>query len=116
MSVCDPCLKTELVPKCLTNLIIGTISSLNTAVFVYIRDLTTGKLLRFSEVSSGAGQVTVTGLDTEPDFMPDHSYEMWITLQTAISIEDRETITVTSSLGDVTGTCFQIRFVAVEAE
>lgn len=106
MSVCDPCTKTELVPKCLTNLVIGTIGSNGAAVYVYIHDLTTDKLTRFSEVSSGAGLVTLTDLDDEPDFMPSHSYELWITLQSATSIEDRENI----DIGGTNYTCLALRF------
>jgi hypothetical protein len=94
MSVCNPCLETDTLPVCVTSLIVGTISSLTKDVHIYVKDITTGKVVRFEETSDGAGLVTITGLGTEPDFMPDHSYELWITLADATSIEDKEDITV----------------------
>lgn len=94
MTVCNPCLTTDIIPVCVTSLVVGSISSLNTDVFVYVKDITTSKVVRFEETTDGAGLITITGLDTEPDFMPNHSYELWVTLATATSIDDREDITV----------------------
>ena len=94
MSVCNPCLQTDTIPTCLTDLVIGTITDTTTDVFIYFKDHTTNKTIRFEETSDGAGLVTVTGLDTQPDFMPNHSYEVWITLAIAVSIEEKEDITV----------------------
>lgn len=112
MSVCVPCQKTELIPKCLTDLIIGTVSDFNEDMYIYIRDLTTLSLRRFEEQSSGAGLVTLTGLDTEPDFMPSHAYELWITRADATSIEDKEDITINTNVY----TCLALRFIDVEDE
>ncbi len=108
MSVCiDTCTKTQLIPPCLTNLQVGTITSLTTAVQVYIEDITLQtKPVAYPVTSDGAGLVTITGLDLLPDFMPNHSYVLWVTLDDATSIEDREVITIAS----VDYTCFQLRF------
>jgi len=108
MSVCNPCLETDFVPVCITSLVIGTITSLTTAVFIYFKDTATKKVIRFEETSSGAGLVTVTGLDTSPDFMPNHSYEVWITLASATSADAREDITVPGSVP--TTECIAINF------
>lgn len=94
MTVCNPCLITDTIPVCVNSLVVGTISSLTTDVFIYIKDITTDVVVRFEEQTNGAGLITITGLDTQPDFMPDHSYELWVTLESATSIDDREDITV----------------------
>ncbi len=108
MSVCiDNCQITQMIPVCVENLQIGTISSLTTAVLVYIEDTTLiNKPVPHEVTSDGAGLVTITGLDTLPDFMPNHSYKCWITLASATSIEDRETITIDA----IDYTCFYLRF------
>lgn len=108
MSVCNPCLETDTLPVCIDSLIVGTISSLTTAVFIFVKDITTGKIVRFEETSDGAGLVTITGLDTEPDFMPNHSYELWITLALATSIEAKEDITVPNAAASTE--CISLNF------
>lgn len=104
MTVCSPCLSTDEIPVCTTNLTLGTIASLNTAVYVYIRDNSTGRTERYDVVTDQAGTVTIQ-LQAE-DFMPGHSYETWVTLANATSIEDRETITV----GATETPCIYLRF------
>lgn len=112
MSVCAPCQKAEDIPNCLENLEIGTISDVDTDVYIYIKDITSDNQLRFERTSSAAGLVTLTGLDSEDEFMPAHSYELWITLKSATSIEDRETITI----GLDTVECIALTFIKVKVK
>lgn len=105
MAVCAPCTLTEEVPSCLTNLIIGTISSTNTDVHVYQKHILTGRVVRYDVTTSGAGLVTI---EVE-DIMQDQIYEYWVVLDTATSIEDRETITINAD----TYTCVTVPFVKV---
>ena len=113
MSVCDPCLQTQLIPVCVTNLTVGDIAALNTDVFVYIEDLTTGRLTRFDVTTDGTGAVIIV-LTDRPDFMPDHAYELHLTLATATSIEDKELITILNATPAVD--CISIRFNYVEED
>lgn len=104
MSVCNECIKPKAIARCITNLIIGTISSLNTAVFVYIKDLTTERELRYSVTSSAAGLITVP--ITPQRFSEDHSYEIHITKATADNINVKENITIGADTED----CVSLRF------
>lgn len=103
-NVCTPCTKAKPIPTCITNLTIGTITALNTAVCVYIKNLTTGRLLRFSATSTGSGLVIVD--ISSQDWMPGHDYELWVTLASAVNIEDRENVTVSGTAY----TCFELSF------
>lgn len=104
MSVCTDCIKSKPVARCLTNLIVGTISSLNTAVYVYIIDLTTEREIRYSVTSSAAGLITVP--ITPQRFSEDHSYEIRVTLITAANVDMRQNITVSGEIAD----CVALRF------
>ncbi len=104
MSVCDPCLKAKPIARCITNIIVGTITSLNTAVYVYIKDITTDREIRFAVTSSAAGLITVP--ITSQRFSEDHSYELRITKVTANNIDVRENITISGDVGD----CVNIQF------
>lgn len=104
MSVCDSCHKPKPIARCLTNIIVGTVTSLNTAVYVYVRNLTTEHTVRYAATSSGAGLVTIP--ITPQRFSQDHSYEIWITKQTATNISEKENITIGGDVSD----CIHFRF------
>lgn len=108
MAVCDPCLNTDEIPVCTTALTLGNIATFNTPVFVYIRDNSTDRTERYQTSSGIAGAVTIALQDE--DFMPGHSYEAWITLANATSIEDKETITVGAGIPPTTASCLYLRF------
>ena len=94
---CLVCSKTRPVSQCTESLVIGTIAFINTAVFVYLLDVTTGKLYRQSVTTNGSGQVILD--KTKPSvyfYSPDHFYECWVTLATANSQDDAELITISS--------------------
>ena len=112
MSLCTPCIPTFDVPTCTTNLTIGTVTVNDTDVLVYIKDLTVdGHPQQFDITTGGSGEVVID-LSQAPEFMPDHSYEVWVTLASATSIEDGLDITVQSE----TENCVQLRFVYVTDE
>lgn len=94
MPGCVDCQPTNLIPTCTTALVLGTIPDLTTAVFIYVRNLTTGNTHRQSVTSDGAGLVTMDTTDPVPSFYsPNMTYEVWITLATG-DLEDRLDITV----------------------
>ena len=105
MGVCTPCTKPKPVARCITNLVIGTISSLNTAVKVYVANKTLDdRILEYSVTSSAAGLVTIP--ITPQRFSEDHSYEIWITLATAANISMRQNITISGEISD----CVNLQF------
>lgn len=112
MTVCiDNCQITEMIATCVKNLEIGTITSFNTDILIYIEDDTTGaKPIAFPSTTDGAGIVELTDIDTFPTFMPNHSYKLWVALESATSVESRETITINA----IEYTCFNIRFTRVK--
>lgn len=110
MSVCSPCQKTKQVPKCVESLLIGNIGIAETDVTVYFKNISTGRLMTFPAESTIDGDVSI--VDT-CGFMPDQSYEMWIT-QAGYNIDDRLPITVVNDFYPVIGSvyeCFAVRFV-----
>ena len=105
MSVCSDCLHPKPIARCITNLIVGTISSLNTAVYVYIRNLTLDdREIRYAVTSSAAGLITVP--ITPQRFSEDHAYEIRVTKASAVGIEVRENITISGEVGD----CARLEF------
>lgn len=104
MSVCNSCISAQPIARCITNLIVGTISSLNTAVYVYIKNLTTGRDVRYAVTTSAAGLITVP--ITPQRFSEDHSYELYVTLTTANNISVKQNITISGEVSD----CVSLRF------
>lgn len=99
---CLDCTPTKPIPACTTSLILGNISSLATAVYIYVRNLTSGKLYRQAVTSSVAGLVTLDKtLPSSYFYSPNHAYEIWVTLASATNIDDKQTLTIGSS----TATC-----------
>lgn len=99
---CLDCSRTKPIPSCTTSLILGTVTSLSTAVYIYVRNLTSGKLYRQAVTSSVAGLVTLD--KTEPSsyfYTPNHAYEIWVTLVSATDIDSRLILTI----GTSTATC-----------
>ena len=105
MSTCSSCHKPKPVARCITNLIIGIISDINTAVKVYIADKTLDdRIIEYSVISSAAGLVTIP--ITPQRFSEDHSYQLWITLSTAANVNMRQNITISGDVAD----CIDLRF------
>ena|SRR3990167_5652363 len=105
MSVCTPCTKPKPIARCITNLIIGNITSLNTAVKVYVADKTLDdRIIEYSVTSSAAGLVTIP--ITPQRFSEDHSYEIWITLASAVNINTKQNITISGEVSD----CIALQF------
>ena len=105
MSTCSSCHKPKPVARCITNLIIGIISDINTAVKVYIADKTLDdRTIEYSVTSSIAGLITIP--ITPQRFSEDHSYQLWITLSTAANVNMRQNITISGDVAD----CIDLRF------
>lgn len=109
MSICSDCVNSKPVARCVTNLIVGTISSLNTSVYVYIRSVTTDRDIRYTVTSSAAGLITVP--ITPQRFSEDHAYEIWVTLTTAAGVENKQNITIGGEIAD----CVSVRFETIWA-
>mgnify|MGYP001389405015 CR=1 FL=1 len=113
MSVCTPCQRTSLIPKCAQRIKIGNIALDNTEVSIYIKDISTGKTTQIQELSDGNGDVS---FDNDCGFMPSHSYELSITLLDD-NIDDPLEITMTNDdypvIGD-TYTCLALRFINIQ--
>ena len=99
MSACNACLDADNIPECLTNLTIGTISSLAIAVYVYITNNSTGMIERLETTTDGAGLVTLTAIDNTW-LVPDNSYSTYVVLQSATDISTKEDITIGASTAD----------------
>lgn len=104
MSVCSDCHTTNPVARCLTALTIGSISSLSTDVFVYIENIATGRIVRYSATSDATGKVIIQ--ITPQQFSENMEYEGWITKRDAGNIEVRESIVI----GAESQTCAYISF------
>jgi len=78
---------------CTTTLTVGTIANISTAIYIYIHDHTTDRLVRYSATSDGAGLVTVDLSDGQ-QYAEDHDYELYITLASATNIEEKVSFTI----------------------
>ncbi len=96
MSVCNPCTKANLVPECVTNLTIGTISSVSTNVHVYQKHIGSGRIDRYDVTTDGSGTVTIS----PSNIMRGQKFEYWVTLANADDIETKETLTINSNTYD----------------
>ncbi|MDX1373376.1 MAG: hypothetical protein R3321_12955 [Nitrososphaeraceae archaeon] len=94
--ICNNCSRVKDIPSCVDAIVIGTISSLTTAVYIYFQDQR-GVVNRLTSTTSGAGLITLDLTDTGNDdfrIVPNMLYDVWVTLQSATSITDKEDITV----------------------
>lgn len=91
MSLCNPCQAAGSLPACLDTLTVGKISSTSANVYVYIKNHTTDAApVRFSTTSDEDGYIDLDLGTWEP--MPNHSYELWVTLRTAKNQDCKEDI------------------------
>jgi len=109
---CEICLTTKKLPTCLGELTIGTISSTLEDVLVVIKDITTGRIITYDVTSDGAGLVKITIDSAKQEYMPGHSYKIWITKKSSNSIEKKETITI----GTETTPCARTSFERIHEE
>lgn len=104
---CIECTETKPVPECVESIVIGAIAYNSTAVYIYVKNLSTGYIHQASATSSVAGLVT---LSTElPDisfYNHNHLYEIWVARQSQ-SINERLTVTIST----VGYTCFMVPFI-----
>lgn len=106
MSVCNPCNKTKPVLACTSTLTVGTLSTYpNTSVHVYLKNHTTGGYIERYVVTTTAGGSVQIAL-TSNQIMPDHNYELWVTLATATNTDERLAITIDGE----NHTCLQPKF------
>ena len=89
--ICGNCRKVNDIPTCTNQIIVGTIADIDATLYIYFVTAR-GQVIRLDGSSDGAGLVTVdtSGLQ----FMSNMSYEIFITLDAAVSFEDKIDITV----------------------
>lgn len=104
MTICSPSIPTKCIPLCISSINIGAIEDTDTAVFVYIKDITTGRIELIRVTSDSEGMVVIT--TTDYTFSDIHSYELWITLASA-SINDKVNITIDDTTDTTFGLCFE---------
>jgi len=107
MTICNPSLPTKAIPTCVEFIEVGDVTP-NTAVAVYLKDISTGLLIVFQETSNATGRVIVD--ISNYDFTDKHAYDLWITPANQ-PIEDYMDITVS---GSIASTQFvQVKFMPV---
>ena len=79
---CTDCAYTKIIPTCITEITVGTITELAADVYVFVKNISTGKIDRFSSTSDGAGLVKLSSIAAN-FFMDSYDYEIWITLRSA---------------------------------
>jgi hypothetical protein len=89
---------------CTTTLTVGTTNVNSTAIYVYVFNHTTDKLVRYSTTTSVTGLISFS-LDGQT-YAEDQDYEMWATLATATNIDERLNITIDT----VVYTCLALEF------
>lgn len=102
---CSSCPRTKKILSCTTVLTIGTTNLLSTAIYVYIKSHTTGRLYRYSATTSLTGLITAT--ITAQQFAEGHDYELWITLATATNEEAFLNWTIGGETVNCLGVSFQ---------
>ena len=94
---CLKCTRVKDVPKCLDQLVIGTISQTNTNVHVYFQT-STETLTRFTAQSDGAGLVVLDTTNFEPNQVL--LYNLWVTLENS-GVYNNESLTIEGSIDPV---------------
>lgn len=78
-----------------TNVIIGTIADVNTAVYIYTQNTTTKRIERQAVTSDGAGAVVLDMQSPDPYFYQANvEFNIWITLASAANMYVTEEITI----------------------
>lgn len=104
---CNNCTNLQLVPQCIDEVILGSISSIGASIFIVVTNIATQRTHIQSAVSGSAGEVT---LDlTNPSskfFMPDQAYEIHVSLQISNNVYNKEDWTIDGN----TDTCYNLEF------
>lgn len=98
--ICNNCQRVCNIPSCVDNIIIGSITDTDQAVYVFFQDQRS-VINRLSATSDGNGLITLDLTDTANDdfeIIPEMLYDIWVTRDDAESITDKEDITVSGSL------------------
>lgn len=99
------CLRANSIINCVETLEVGYVVQANADLYVYVKNITTGRISRYTSTSDGTGffSISVGG------FNDNHLYEITATASTTTNMEDTLLLTV-----DGTDTCC-IRFTARSA-
>lgn len=97
MSICNPCIKAKPIPKCTQEIEIGTISDIDTAVSVYIWDVSSSLIQRVDATSDGDGLITVD--ISEVSLLASHAYEIWVT-EAGANYKEKLSLTIGTSASE----------------
>lgn len=109
---CNTCQSTKSIPVCTGSLVLGNITALNTNVYIFVKNNTTGYIHRQEATSNGSGQVSLDLSLPDPSFYnPDSQYEVWVTLQST-----SQNTKLNIAISAVNYTCFDLSFNPVYGE
>ncbi len=108
--ICNPCTKINPIPCCLDILTIGTISDIDIDVNVYIKNITTNRILILPGHADHDGLVTVGVIDEQ--FASNQSYEIWVT-KASEDMNNRLNLTIGESSSI---TCLAATYLKVKTE
>lgn len=91
---CETCTPARKLPTCTGTLTIGTIAEVSASLYLYIRKVSNGAFKRVEAASDAAGLVTADLSDIQGFLHPGSQYELWISTQDAVSMYDREEVTI----------------------
>lgn len=110
---CSTCQKTKDIASCGENLTIGKISENDTDVYVFFKNLATGRITQI-EATSDADGVVVADV-SRANFMWKQSYEIWVTpvdedIKCRLDVYPHD---CSGSVGETAYTCFNTTFYRV---
>ena len=107
MSLCEPCTRLRDISFCTDEIVIGTVSEINTEYNIYFRNLGSGEIQHFTTTSDNDGLLTLTppyGFA----FASNTLYELWVNRIDSVPYMDELTIDGTAS------DCFSVSFFKVK--
>lgn len=79
---CRTCHQLEEIPKCSDSIALGSMT-IDTDIYIYVKNLYSGYIHKQEAISSGAGLVTLDLTKPSKDFYnKDSASEIWVTLRT----------------------------------
>lgn len=79
---CTQCKEVLPIPECAEAVLIGSITDFDTVVYIFVKNLSTGRIVQQESTSDDEGFVTLNTSDPDPSFYSEsHFYELSITKQ-----------------------------------
>jgi hypothetical protein len=105
---CNSCESTLLIPSCTDALVIGDTEHIETDVYIYLKNNSSGYIYRQEGTTDENGYITLDCTDILEMLQPGIEFEIWVTLRTS---NERLELFPTLPYPQVTSyTCFNIEF------